>query len=188
MPLINFCAFFFSLFFFLHLEAKEKIYVFDKISKTCSGWNSILGECFSNKKNKIRSLSGDHSALSLNGSKMNHFRFENFSARKLDLNSTQLRQGSLFRCRMLYFRAMESDFRGAQILFSRFENFSFREAQFQGAKISNTIFDGGDFSKVNFENALITDTRFVHSILPTRLVKQATLVNVKFEDVRWEDF
>jgi uncharacterized protein YjbI with pentapeptide repeats len=89
---------------------------------------------------------------------------------------------------MLYFRAMESDFRGAQILFSRFENFSFREAQFQGAKISNTIFDGGDFSKVNFENALITDTRFVHSILPTRLVKQATLVNVKFEDVRWEDF
>ena len=66
------------------------------------------------------------------------------------------------------------------------ENFSYRNSDFRGAKINNSRFVGGDFIGSNFSQAMITDSVFQDCILPLNFSSNATLINVRIINCRYQ--
>lgn len=132
---------------------------------------------FENEKNRNFDLRGaDLSFSILSDSQFENARFEGLLALETVVQ----------RARFSDLSARLSDWRGSTFNQVHVDNISAQSSNFSAVRILNSRIIGADLSGSAFDEAYIADTRFQDSILPKNIKKKAVLINVTFENCRFE--
>ncbi len=83
-----------------------------------------------------------------------------------------------------YSRWDDIEFKGSTLQSWRLKNFNFAKTNFTGATIRDSIFDGGSFENCQFKDTYIVDSIFRNCVITKDALKNAILINVKFEECK----
>jgi uncharacterized protein YjbI with pentapeptide repeats len=122
----------------------------------------------------------------LDGSDLAFVRFKNTDIENVQGFSVILSEATVLKSNFNNVRLVKAEAKGTIIKHSHFANFSFAKSRFLGAQITRSHFTGGDFLGADFQDAQITDTIFTDVILPADLKSKAVLINVQFNNCRFE--
>jgi uncharacterized protein YjbI with pentapeptide repeats len=174
------------LFLVLPAFSQTTLYHFDVVKKSCEGYNKeYLTTCWDGRDQFL--VDQKYESLNLSGSNLKALKISGLTVKNFVADYVKMNEAMIKNFRFQQASFVETDWRGVTLSKSRFNNFNFENDNFSGAKITSTHFKNGSFRKINFKDAVITDTLFEDSILPSNIKTEATLINVRFKNCKFEE-